>query len=52
MRMLAEAYNTTDKKDFYEFMVGIDALKASLAEGEKTVIIGADSKLGKLLTNN
>ncbi len=52
MRMLAQAYNTDEKKDFYEFILGIDALKASLAEGEKTVIIGADSKLGRLLTNN
>ncbi|MBQ7822008.1 MAG: protease modulator HflC [Clostridia bacterium] len=52
MKMLAEAYNTDDKKNFYEFMAGIDALKASLADGEKTVIIGADSKLGQLLTNN
>ena len=52
MRMLAEAYSTPDKKSFYEFMTGLDALKASLTDGEKTVIIGANSKLGKLLTGN
>ena len=52
MKMLAEAYSTDDKKDFYEFMTGLDALKASLESGEKTVIIGKDSKLGKLLTGN
>lgn len=52
MKILAEAYNTDDKKDFYEFIAGIDALKASLADGEKTVIIDGDSKLGKLLTGN
>ena len=50
MKMLAEAYNTDDKKSFYEFVAGLDALKASLAVGEKTVIIGMDSKLGSLLT--
>lgn len=50
MKMLAEAYNTDDKKSFYEFVAGLDALKASLADGEKTVIIGKDSKLGSLLT--
>lgn len=49
MKMLAEAYDTADKKSFYEFLVGLDALKASLADGEKTVIIGKDSKLGSLL---
>ncbi len=49
MRMLAEAYNTDGKKDFYEFMAGLDALRSSLADGEKTVIIGKDSALGKLL---
>ncbi|MBE6606108.1 MAG: protease modulator HflC [Ruminococcaceae bacterium] len=52
MRMLAEAYSTPDKKNFYEFMSGLDALKASLTDGEKTVIIGKDSKLGKLLIGN
>lgn len=50
MKMLADAYNTPEKKDFYEFLVGLEALKASLADGDKTVILGKDSKLGSLLT--
>ncbi len=51
MRMLAEAYDTADKKDFYEFTLGLDALKASLAtdENTKTVIIDGNSLLGQLL---
>jgi membrane protease subunit HflC len=49
MRRLAEAYNTEDKKSFYEFMLALDALKASLNGSDKTVIIGADSPLGRLL---
>ncbi len=49
MRLLAEAYNTADKKDFYEFTRALDALTASLQGDDKTVIIGADSELGKLL---
>lgn len=50
MKMLAEAYNSEDKKDFYEFNLALDALKASLADGEtKTVIIDKNSKLGQLL---
>lgn len=49
MRLLAEAYNTADKKDFYEFTLALDALKASLNGDEKTVILDANSKLGQLL---
>ena len=49
MRMLAEAYNTDDKKDFYEFNLALDALKQSLSGGEKTIILSADSALAQLL---
>ena len=49
MRRLAEAYNSPDKKDFYEFTLALDALKQSLAGGEKTVILDEDSDLAKIL---
>ena len=51
MRMLAEAYDTPDKKDFYEFTLGLDALKSSLKteDAPKTVIIDGSSLLGQLL---
>lgn len=51
MRMLAEAYDSEDKKDFYEFTLGLDALKASLNTdtNTKTVIIDGNSLLGQLL---
>ena len=49
MRMLAEAYNSADKKDFYEFTLALDALKKSLTGSEKTIILDADSALGQLL---
>ncbi|MBQ8579266.1 MAG: protease modulator HflC [Oscillospiraceae bacterium] len=49
MRMLAEAYNSEEKKDFYEFILALDALKASLSGEEKTVILDADSDLAKIL---
>ena len=49
MRLLAEAYDTDDKKDFYEFTLALDALKKSLTGDEKTVILDADSELAKLL---
>ena len=49
MKMLAQAYNTDDKRDFYEYMLALDALKASLDGSNKTVILGRDSVLAKLL---
>ena len=49
MRMLAAAYNTKDKKDFYEFILALDALKQSLSGEEKTVILDKDSELAKIL---
>ena len=49
MRMLAEAYNTNDKKDFYEFILALDALKKSLTGTEKTIILDAESDLAQIL---
>ena len=52
MRLLAEAFNTEDKKDFYEFTLALDALKKSLTGNEKTIILDADSELGKILAGS
>ena len=52
MRMLAAAYDTDDKKEFYEFTLALDALKQSLTGEEKTVILDADSALAQLLTGD
>ena len=49
MRLLAAAYDSSAKKEFYEFTLALDALKASLTGEEKTVILDADSELGKIL---
>lgn len=49
MQMLADAYDTKDKQDFYVFMKSLDALKASLKGDNKTVILGSDSELAKIL---
>ena len=49
MRQLAAAYDSPAKKEFYEFTLALDALKASLTGDEKTVILDADSELGKIL---
>lgn len=50
MRLLAAAYDTPDKKEFYEFTLALDALKESLTGDEKTVILDGDSELAKILT--
>ena len=52
MRLLAEAYDSADKKDFYEFTLALEALKQSLTGEEKTVILSENSELAKLLTGN
>ena len=49
MRLLAEAYNTEEKKEFYEFTLALDALEKSLDGTEKTVILDADSELARIL---
>lgn len=49
MRLLAEAYDSPDKKDFYEFTLALDALQKSLSGDEKTIILSAESPLAQLL---
>lgn len=49
MSRLAAAYDTPEKRDFYKYMLEIDALKASLTGTNKTIILGRDSILAKLL---
>ena len=52
MRMLAEAYDTQDKKDFYEFTIALDALKQSLTGSEKTIVLDRDSALAQIIAGN
>ncbi len=49
MRLLAEAFNNDEKRDFYEFTLALDALKASLTGENKTVILDENSELAKIL---
>ena len=48
MRILAEAYDTEDKQDFYSFVRSLDALKASMNGGDKTVILSEDSPIAQI----
>ena len=52
MRMLAAAYDSEDKKDFYKFTLALDALKKSLNGREKTIILDENSSLAQILTGN
>lgn len=52
MRLLAEAYDSKDKQEFYEFTLALDALKTSLNADNKTVILDAKSDLAKILSGN
>ena len=52
MRLLAAAYDSQDKKDFYEFTLALDALKKSLNGSEKTIILDENSALAQILTGN
>jgi len=49
MRLLADAYNNQEKKDFYEFILALDALEKSLTGSEKTIILDKDSELAQIL---
>ncbi len=51
MNILAAAYNTPAKQEFYEFTRALDALEASLAGGNSTVILDKDSPLARALIN-
>ncbi|MBQ8881672.1 MAG: protease modulator HflC [Oscillospiraceae bacterium] len=52
MRLLAAAYNTQDKQEFYKFILALDALKDSLTGDQKTIILDKDSELAKILAGD
>ena len=52
MKMLAAAYDSKDKQDFYEFILALDALKKSLDGEENTIILDANSQLAQILAGN
>ena len=49
MKKLAEAYDSEEEKEFYEFILALDALEKSLTGGDKTIILDADSELAQIL---
>lgn len=47
MKILSEAYNTSDRAEFYTFVRALDAAKKSM-KGDKTLILPKDSPLAEL----
>ena len=45
MRILSEAYADESRQEFYSFVRSLDALKASMKGGNKTVILSSDSPI-------
>lgn len=48
MRILSEAYNDEGKADFYSFVRQLDAVKATLKNGENTIVLDKDSPIAEL----
>ena len=48
MQILSEAYNDTSKADFYNFVRSLDAAKASLTDGNKTLILDKSSPIAQI----
>ncbi len=50
MRILSDAYNTEEKQEFYSFVRSLDALRASMQGGNKTVVLSADSPIAEIFS--
>ncbi len=48
MKILADAYNTEERAEFYEFDRALEAARASLTGGNKTLILPKDSPLADI----
>ena len=48
MRILSDAYADPEKMDFYSYVRALDAVKASVTGGNKTVILSEDSPVARI----
>lgn len=51
MKIIAEAYSTDDRMNYYEFIRSLEALKVAM-KGEKTLILPADNFIVRVLNGN
>lgn len=52
MKILSEAYNNSQKSDFYNFMISLDAAKNSLKGNDKTLILSKESPIAQIFLND
>ena len=48
MRILSDAYNNQNKADFYSFVRQLDAIKATLKNGENTIVLDKESPIAEI----
>ena len=48
MRILSSAYNDSGKADFYSFVRQLDAVKATLKNGENTIVLDKNSPIAEI----
>lgn len=48
MRILSKSYNDESKAEFYSFVRQLDAIKATLKNGENTIVLDKDSPIAEL----
>lgn len=48
MKILSNAYNDESKADFYSFVRQLDAVKATLAEGDNTIVLDKESPIAEI----
>lgn len=48
MRILSEAYADESKQDFYTYVRGLDALKATMTGDNKTIVLSPDSPIAQI----
>jgi len=48
MRILSEAYNDESRSEFYSFVRSLDAAKAALTGGNKTLVLDKDSPIAQI----
>ena len=49
MKILANAYSGAEKAEFYVFLRELDAMKAAMAEGDRTLILDETSEIARIL---
>ena len=52
MKILSKAYNNKNKADFYSFVRQLDAVKATLKNGENTIVLDKDSPIAEIFYAN